>query len=408
MKKKIISYGLSAIVLLSVLAMAMPATAVVQMADEFGVNDAIGNQGDYVEVPVIITSTTNGPIQGMQFKVQYDTGVLDLSSVDLGDLTATGWSKTVGQIIVLDTDEGNALPDGSTGSVAILNFSVIGAPGTETDMNITDIIFSNTAFQPGTAPAKNGTFRVDAGAPSVTNQGANPGTIVADGVDETQLNVTVVDDIAVDVVATVDLTQIGGPAEKIMETIGGTLYSTTTTAAIGTTSGTYYLPINATDSLGNYNNTEVFTLIVEAPATGSITGKIAYACNATGIAGVEVNLTDGSVVASTTTDSDGNYTFTEVIPGGYCVNESKSRFWDNSTAVTVTAGAQETVDMTLWLKGDLNNDGNVNVVDLAMLRQAVAGLIDSEWYFDLNSDTFVNVVDLAMLRQAVAGLIVLE
>ena len=167
MKKKIISYGLSAIVLLSVLAMAMPATAVVQMADEFGVNDAIGNQGDYVEVPVIITSTTNGPIQGMQFKVQYDTGVLDLSSVDLGDLTATGWSKTVGQIIVLDTDEGNALPDGSTGSVAILNFSVIGAPGTETDMNITDIIFSNTAFQPGTAPAKDGTFTVGVAPPEI-------------------------------------------------------------------------------------------------------------------------------------------------------------------------------------------------------------------------------------------------
>ena len=173
MKKKIVSYGLSAIVLLSVFAMVMPATAVVQMADEFGVNDASGDTGTYVEVPVDITSTVNGPIQAMQFKVQYDNSVLDLSSVDFGDLTATGWSKTVGLNIVLDTDVENALPDGSTGSVAILNFSVIGAPGTETDMNITDIVFSNTAFQSGTAPAKNGTFTVtgeaDETPPEISN-----------------------------------------------------------------------------------------------------------------------------------------------------------------------------------------------------------------------------------------------
>jgi hypothetical protein len=188
MKKKIVSYGLSMIVLISVFAMAMPATAVLQMADEFGVSNASGDTGTYVEVPVTIMNATNGPIQAMQFKVQYDTGVLDLSSVEFGDLTATGWSKTVGLNIVLDTDVGNALPDSSTGSVVILNFSVIGAPDTETDMNITDILFSNIDFQAGIAPAKNGMFYV-------TGEDTTPPTITAvlpeDGATDVPVSTTI-------------------------------------------------------------------------------------------------------------------------------------------------------------------------------------------------------------------------
>ena len=155
---------------------------------------------------------------------------------------------------------------------------------------------------------------------------------------------------------------------------------------------------------------ETTVVLGDAGETGTVDGTITYVCNETGIAGATVKLTQGGAEKySTTTNTNGDYEFTDVTPGDYDVNASKTRFWDNSTAVTVSAGGTETADMMLlWLKGDLNNDGFVNVVDIAMLRQAVAGLIDSEWYFDLNNDGFVNVVDIAMLRQAVAGLIVLE
>jgi hypothetical protein len=380
MKKKISLCVLSAIVLFSIVAMMIPTSAQVQMADEFGVQDAFGNPNTYVDVPVNITNTTNAII-GIEFRIVYDNTVINLTGIKLGVLTSTGWSQTLGGTpganrIMLDTAPGNAIGIGESGSVVLLNFSVKNVPGLSSPMNISDIKLVDTALPPtpkGTAPAKNGTFRVDAGAPSVTNPTPNPGTIVADGIDETRLNVTVIDDIAVDVVVTINLTQIGGPAEKVMEKIDGTLYSTTTNASIGTTPGTYYLLINATDLLGNYNNTESFTLIIEGPTTGSISGKITYTCNTTGIAGATVNLTQGgSVIDSTVTDNNGSYTFANVLLGAYAVNASKLQFWDNATVVTVTAGAPAEADMMLWLKGDVYNDGVLDIYDIIMLRQAAA------------------------------------
>ena len=422
MKKKIISYGLSAIVLLSILAMVMPVSAQGQMAYSLGVNDAMANPNTYVEVPVNITNTANGPISDMGFFMYYDESVLNLTNerITKGDLT-TDWpflikSKddvgvywmgltTNGATILPD---GAPIPDGSTGSVVLLNFSVVGGPGTSSIMNFSEAMINSGD---GFAPAKNGTFMVDAGAPSVTNLDANPDTIEADGVQESRLNVTVVDDIAVDVVVTVDLTQIGGLAEQVLEKSDDALYSTTTNASIGTTPGTYYLPINATDLLGNYNNTEVFTLIVEAPANGSITGKITYTCNTTGIAGVTVELTQGGAeVDSTTTNATGDYEFTDVTPGGYDVNASKTRFWDNSTDVTVTAGGTATGDMMLWLKGDLNNDGiSAGDDDLVLMFKAYLGFIVPDWRYDLDEDgEFAKDGDLVLMFKAYLGFIVLE
>ena len=413
MKKKIVSYGLSAIVLLSVLAMVTSATAVVvQMADEFGVNNAMGNSGTYVVVPVNIMNVTNGPIQTITFDVLYDHSILELDydndySLLTGDLTAgTKWNFMLGSdeksVTVGTSKITQAIPNGSTGSVVLLNFSVIGAG--ESIMNMSEIDFANTTNKHGTAPAKNGTFRVDAGPPSVTNPDANPGTIEADGFQESILNVTVVDDIAVDVVVTVDLTQIGGPAEKIMAKIDGTHYSTTTNATIGTTPDTYYLPINATDLLGNYNNTEDFTLIVEAPANGSIVGQITYACNGSWIPEVIVNLTkEGSVEATTVTNETGYYNFTDVDPDSYFVNASKTGFWDNSTDVTVSAGVTTTVDtITLWLKGDLDGNGEVaDAVDVNMMIQASVDDYTGDWKFDLDDNGDVaDAVDVNMMIQA--------
>jgi hypothetical protein len=141
---------------------------------------------------------------------------------------------------------------------------------------------------------------------------------------------------------------------------------------------------------------------------GCISGKITYTCNATGIAGATVNLTQGeNVIDSTTTDGDGNYTFTEVTSGNYKVNASKLRFWDNATDVTVTTGAN-TANMMLWLKGDLYNDGVLDIYDIIMLRQAAAENIPWDYRYDLYVDAMVDIYDIIVLRQAVAGNIVLE
>ena len=72
---------------------------------------------------------------------------------------------------------------------------------------------------------------------------------------------------------------------------------------------------------------------------GALSGTIMSTTNdGTGVSGVTVNLTlnsTGTVIASTTTDSNGDYTFTNVAPGEYTLTASKIRFWSNSMCVTV-------------------------------------------------------------------------
>ena len=55
------------------------------------------------------------------------------------------------------------------------------------------------------------------------------------------------------------------------------------------------------------------------------------------------------------------------------------------------------------IPGDVNSDGEVNVVDLALLKKMVAGLSES-LDVDLNGDGKTDVVDLALLKKMVAGL----
>ena len=416
MKKKIVSYGLSAIVLLSILAI-MPASAQVQMADEFGVEDAMGNPGDYVNVLVNITNVKNGPIVAIDFELIYDKSVLELTNVQKGELTAD-WSdpKQKGEYgIGIVGSPSVAIQNGASGSVVNLTFHVIGTGST--GMNLSNIILYNTAWQQGTAPPKNGTFRVDAGAPIVINPTANPDTIVADGIQESELSVTVSDDIVIHDV-TLDLTPIGGEVVHMNNvrnyTEGGVvwcIFNYTTNASIGTPPGTYHLQVNATDLLGNYNNTVSITLNVTPPPTGSIIGKITYSNNETGIAGVIVNLTRGGIVISTTTTNEtGYYNFTDIDPGNYSVNASKPRFWDNSTEVEVIAGETTEVNMMLWLKGDLNNNGiPADIGDVAMMWSAWKGEITADYRYDLNNNGIpADIGDVAMMWSAWKGEIVLN
>ena len=283
----------------SVLAGAVPT------ADSLGVEDASGSSGTYVVVPVNITNVMNGPILGIGFEIAYDKNVINVTDVSKGNLVSNWADPNVNnnftwgtKITIAGSHDADAIPDGSTGSVVLLNFSVIGSPGDTSPMNMTFIEFSNPEGEVGTAPAKNGTFRVS--------------------------------------------------------------------------------------------------------GLGSIVGRITYTCNETGIAGAIVNLTNESIVNTTVTNETGYYNFTDVIPGSYFVNASKSRFWDNSTEVTVIAGATTTADMTLWLKGDLNGDGrSADTGDLVLMNRASVGEITGDWRYDLNKNSIIaDVGDLVLMNRA--------
>ena len=400
--------------LLPLLISSMAISVVAQpMSEAFGVNDAAGNPGTVVHVPVEITKVAGGPILCVIFDLTYDSGVIALTALQLGDLTV-GWDPaefntfTWGSrvLLVYDGVTDDAIQNGSTGSVAVLNFTIVGAGGSRSNMNLSNIQLSDTVYQVGTAPAKDGVFSVDAGAPRVSNPAANPDTIRADGIQATHLNVTVMDDTTGEVEVTVNVTQLGGSAAQKLEKISDTLYSTTTTAAPGTSPGLYNLTISATDAPGNTNSTEVFRLTIEAPPAGSVTGTISRTCNGTGIAGATVNLTPaGSLVDSVETQADGTYAFNQVTPGSYAVNATKLRFWENSTAVTALANETATVNIVLWLKGDLNNNClQADAGDLAMMKAASVGQLTPDWRFDLNQNgIYADAGDLAMMKAASVG-----
>ncbi|MEA1905720.1 MAG: LamG-like jellyroll fold domain-containing protein, partial [Euryarchaeota archaeon] len=123
--------------------------------------------GTYVLVPVNIVGVTDGPIQTIKFDILYDESVLNLNSNNLdalqpGTLTDASWvSMLGGNSVILTTQQLHAIPDGFAGSVVLLNFSVIGAPGATSYMGVSEIGFANTENELGTAPAKNGVFTVN-------------------------------------------------------------------------------------------------------------------------------------------------------------------------------------------------------------------------------------------------------
>lgn len=166
------TYGMSTIVLLfSMMMMAMPVSAQ-PTADSFGVTDASGAPGTHVIVPVNITNASNGPIETVIFNIAYDKTVINVTDVLRGDLTST-WNVlgvnsnfAWGTRVLVSTGQiAQAIPNGSSGSVALLSFSVERTSDSYSHMSISDIQLSNPIGNLGTAPARNGLFYV-AGIPT--------------------------------------------------------------------------------------------------------------------------------------------------------------------------------------------------------------------------------------------------
>ncbi len=136
-------------------------------ADSSGVEDASGRSGTYVEVPVNIRNVMNGPVLGIGFEIAYNKSVINVTNVSKGNLTSN-WSEpnvnnnfTGGtKITIAGSYAADAISNGTTGSVVLLNFSVIGSPGDTSPMSMTLIELANPIGDVGTAPAKNGTFVV--------------------------------------------------------------------------------------------------------------------------------------------------------------------------------------------------------------------------------------------------------
>ena len=136
-------------------------------ATNFGVDDTSGYKNTHVLVPVNITNVQNGPVPCIKFDVLYDNRVLNVTDVQRGTLTSDwdipayfnhDWGTRVA--VVYNPVDAHPIQNGSTGSVVLLNFSVIGVSGDTSWMDFANIQLAEgyPNYQIGTAPANNGTF----------------------------------------------------------------------------------------------------------------------------------------------------------------------------------------------------------------------------------------------------------
>ncbi len=158
------------IIEMAVLLLVISVASAQPFATDFGVNDASGDPNTFVLVPVNITNVQNESIGGIIFDITFDPSVINLTkdSVQKGDLTSA-WDSPMynpanGRISLVFGGSGTEISKGKSGSVAILNFSVVGSPGAKSAMNISRIQFGGLEGAVGTASANNGTFRITGSA----------------------------------------------------------------------------------------------------------------------------------------------------------------------------------------------------------------------------------------------------
>ena len=164
--------GLSILVVAAAFVTFTPLALAVPTATNIGVADANGYTDTHVLVPVNITNVQDGPVPSLIFDIIYDNSVINVTDVQKGALTLNWqtpaycnheWGTRVA--IVYDSEDVHAIQNGATGSVVVLNFSVIGVLGDTSVMDLSNIQLAEGApnYQIGTAPAVNGTFTVQLG-----------------------------------------------------------------------------------------------------------------------------------------------------------------------------------------------------------------------------------------------------
>ena len=181
----VVAIAIAAILVSTTIVPALPT------ADIFGIEDASGYKNTYVEVPIYLTNVQDGAISSIVFNIEYDNTIILITNVETGEPTSFwdspsfnsnfDWGTRIS--LVYDGVDEHAIQVGSSGSVATLNFSVIGDGNTM--MEPTDIQLAGPLdYQLGTATPKNGLF-------TVLTTGSISGTIVDNtgvGLDNVTLN----------------------------------------------------------------------------------------------------------------------------------------------------------------------------------------------------------------------------
>ena len=201
-------------------------------------------------------------LSGMVAKVSADDLPL-IPNQFYGTVTINGTDAPAGTIITayIDGESRGSVVTTTAGEYGD-DLSYLSVNGYESDDNkpivfrINGVVADETdTYKIGSSPRIRDLSVSDYEVPVVMNPYANPESIVADGVQESRLNVTVIGRCGTgNVTVTVNLSAIGGPSAQVMECISDDVYSTIVNVPEGTALGTYRLRVNASDVDGKYND----------------------------------------------------------------------------------------------------------------------------------------------------------
>ncbi len=141
--------------------------------------------------------------------------------------------------------------------------------------------------------------------------------------------------------------------------------------------------------------------VTPEPTQPSTIVGVAHYQNRPDNAGITAQLyaPDHSLVAETTTDADGSYSFSNVALGAYVLHLSAPQHLPVSRTVAVETGGS-TVDAgaDTLLAGDTNDDGAVDIADATFIGANFGAAVPpAPGSADLNADSAVDISDLVLV-----------
>ena len=138
--------------------------------------------------------------------------------------------------------------------------------------------------------------------------------------------------------------------------------------------------------------------------TEALSGRVTLVTGSAESEGIKVTAVDAEGASfEAEVGGDGSYAFKDLADGVYSVTAVKDRFVPVTKTVTVSGNTL--LDLRLYLYGDCDGDGSVNMLDLTLMQRSINGwdVTVIKGTGDLNGDGSVNMLDLTLLQRFING-----
>ncbi|RLQ93334.1 carboxypeptidase regulatory-like domain-containing protein [Falsibacillus albus] len=139
---------------------------------------------------------------------------------------------------------------------------------------------------------------------------------------------------------------------------------------------------NGVDSFtGNSIQSNNASASIPVVAAGSVTGKVLDQASGLPLSGANVELLQGvTVIATTTSDTSGIYSFTSIAPGSYNVRASNANYSNNTVSITVVSGQATNQNILLTplpgtIQGTVMDNGSIPIAGAQVNLLNAAGVL---------------------------------